>query len=147
MADHHYTECGLQNVYIGGIQMMIDDDGDEVILIPAVNVLHRVIAEGIVSHAKGMNGAEFRFLRSEMGLTQAELAVFVHKDKQTIGRWERSETEIDSVAEAVIRKIAIEKLGLKVDLAMEQLSQRSVPTAADQPIKIDVVGGNYRLAA
>ena len=147
MADHQYTECGLHNVYISGIQKMVDDDGDEVILIPSVNVLHGVIAEGIVCHGKGMNGAELRFLRAELGLTQSELAGLVHKDKQTIGRWERSETEIDSVAEAVIRKFAIEKLALNVDLGMDQLSMRSVPTADTQPIKISVVGDVYQLEA
>lgn len=145
--DHHYTECGLMNVYISGIEKMVDDDGDEVIVIPAVNDLHHIIAEGIVSHGKGISGAELRFLRSEMGLTQAELAILVHKDKQTIGRWERSETDIDGVAEALIRKLAIEKLLLKVDLGMDQLSLRSVSTAVDQPIKIHVTGSSYELDA
>ena len=123
MADHHYTECGLQNVYISGIQKMTDDDGDEVILVSAINRLHRVIAEGIVSHAKGIDGSELKFLRSEMGYTQAELAALVHRDKQSIGRWERSETEIDSTSEAVIRKLAIEKLELSVNIGMERLSK------------------------
>jgi transcriptional regulator with XRE-family HTH domain len=146
MADHHYTECGLQNVFITGISKMTDDDGDEVILVPGVNNLHRIIAEGIVSHKKGIDGSELRFLRSEMGLTQAELATLVHRDKQSIGRWERSETEIDSVAEAVIRKLAIEKIGLKVDLGMDKLSKFSVPTAEVQPININAVDeGHYEL--
>jgi transcriptional regulator with XRE-family HTH domain len=146
MADHHYTECGLQNVYISGISKMVDDDGDEVILIPGVNNLHRTIAEGIVSHTKGIDGSELRFLRSEMGLTQAELATLVHRDKQSIGRWERSETEIDSVAEAVIRKLAIEMIGLDVKLGMAELSKYSVPTAEVQPINIGIIdGGNYEL--
>lgn len=147
MAYHHYTECGLQNVFIKGITTMIDDDGDDVIQIPAVNTLHRVIAEGIVRHAKGMDGTELRFLRSEMGYTQSELAGLVHRDKQSIGRWERSETEIDSVAEAVIRKLAIEKLDLQVELGMDQLSLRSVPTAETQTIEINVVDDGYELKA
>ena len=147
MADHHYTECGLQNVFIKGITKMIDDDDDEVIQIPAVNTLHRVIAEGIVSHAKGMDGTELRYLRSEMGYTQSELAALVHRDKQSIGRWERSETEIDSVAEAVIRKLAIEKLKLRVELGMDQLSLRSVPTAETQTIVINLVDAGSELKA
>lgn len=147
MADHHYTECGLQNVYISGINRMLDDDGDEVIQILAVNSLHKVIAEGIVSHRKGMHGFELRFLRSEMGYTQSELAALVHRDKQSIGRWERSETEIDSIAEAVIRKLAIEKLLLRVELGMEQLSRRSVPTAEVQLINITVGVDGYELKA
>src|SRR5262245_49194165 len=112
MADHHYTECGLQNVFISGIEKMVDDDGDEVIQITAIHDLHRVIVEGIVSHAKGISGAELRFLRTEMGYTQAELAALVHRDKQSIGRWERGESDINSASEAIIRKLAIENLAL-----------------------------------
>ena len=133
---HHYTESGLLNVYIEGILVEVDDDGDEIVTIPAVNELHRTIALGIVSHAKGIAGEELRFLRTEMGLTQAELAALVHRDKQTIGRWERNEIEIDSSAEALLRRFAIEKLELPTETGIDELSRRSVPTADEQPIKI-----------
>lgn len=147
MAEHHYTECGLQNVYISGISKMTDDDGDEVIMVRAINELHKVIAEGIVSHRKGIDGSELRFLRSEMGYTQSELAALVHRDKQSIGRWERSEKEIDSASEVVIRMLAIEKLGLRVKLGAEQLSKSSVPTAEMQPININASKDGYELIA
>lgn len=147
---HHYTESGLLNVYISGIAVEVDDDGDQIITIPAVNELHHVIATAIVSHAKGMRGEELRFLRSEMGLTQAELATLVHRDKQSIGRWERNEIEIDSSAEALVRRMAIEKLKLPVDAGIDELSRRSIPTAEEQPIKIRKVNDNahqYELMA
>ncbi|MCJ8509520.1 helix-turn-helix domain-containing protein [Rhizobium lemnae] len=140
--DHHYTECGLMNVFISGIEVQVDDDGDEIITIPAVNELHRVIAEGIVSHPKGMSGDELRFLRTEMGLTQAELAQYVHRDKQAIGRWERGEFELDSSAEALIRRMAIEKLKLTDELGIDELSKRSVPSAQPQTIKISKVNND-----
>lgn len=141
---HHYTESGLLNVYIGGITVEVDDDGDEIITIPAVNELHHVIATGIVNHAKGISGDELRFLRSEMGLTQAELAALVHRDKQSIGRWERNEIEIDSSAEALVRRLAIEKLDLPVEAGIDELSRRSVPTAEEQPIRIRKVNDDVR---
>lgn len=147
---HHYTESGLLNVYIDGIVVEVDDDGDEIITIPAVNELHQVIALGIVNHAKGISGDELRFLRSEMGLTQAELGGLVHRDKQSIGRWERNEIEIDSSAEALVRRLAIEKLRLPVDAGIDELSRRSVPTAEEQPIKIQKVNDDahpYELIA
>lgn len=141
---HHYTESGLLNVYISGINVERDDDGDEVITIPSVNELHHVIATGIVNHPKGISGAELRFLRSEMGLTQAEMAALVHRDKQSIGRWERSEIEIDSSAEALVRRLAIEKLDLPVEAGIDELSRRSVPTAEEQQIKIQKVNDDVR---
>ncbi len=133
---HHYTECGLMNVYISGIAIEIDDDGDEIVTIPGIHALHKIIAIGIVSHPKGISSDELRFLRSEMGLTQAELADLVHRDKQSIGRWERGEVEIDSASETLIRRMAIEKLTLPVDLGIDELSRRSVPTASRQVIAI-----------
>jgi DNA-binding transcriptional regulator YiaG len=148
--EHHYTECGLMNVYITGIGVVVDDDGDQVINIPAINELHRVIAHGIVNHEKGISGAELRFLRTEMGLTQAELSLLVHRDKQSIGRWEREEVEIDSSAETLIRRLAIEKLDLAIDAGIDELSRRSVPTAEPQTIQIRRVDNDnhtYELTA
>ncbi|MBN9036187.1 helix-turn-helix domain-containing protein [Novosphingobium sp. SCN 63-17] len=149
MSTHHYTESGLQNVFIDGLDFVIDDDGDEIITIPAVNELHHVIALGIISHKHGMSGDELRFLRTEMGYTQAELAELVHHDKQSIGRWERGEYEIDSTAEAIIRRLAIEKLNLNTDSGIDELSRRSIPTVQPQPINIRRANdnGGYQLMA
>jgi len=145
---YHYTESGLPNVYIAGLRPMTDDDGDEVITINFVNLLHREIARGIVSHEKGMSPDELRFLRTEMGITQSELAAMVHRDKQSIGRWERGECSIEGSAETVIRGIAIDRLGLdQVEGGIEQLAKSSVPTAEIQPIHINAVEGGYNLAA
>ena len=142
MIDHHYTECGLPNVIISGLHNEVDDGGDAIITIPAINELHRVIAEGIVRHDNGMSGDELRFLRTEMGLTQAELARLVHRDKQSIGRWERSEVELDSSAEVIIRMMAIEKLKLKVNLDVEEIALSTIPTVEEQPINIRAVAGD-----
>lgn len=149
VVEHHYTECGLMNVFISGIEVQTDDDGDEVIIVPAVNELHHVIAAGIIGHAKGISGEELRFLRTEMGMTQSELSKVVTRDKQTIGRWERGEIEIDSPSETLIRKLAIEKLRLE-DVGIVELSKRSIPTAETQTISIRKVennGGPYELIA
>jgi len=140
---YHYTECGLDNVYIGGLDPVRNDAGEMVITIPYINKLLRAIAEGIVSHKKGISGAELRYLRTGMELTQAELAVLVHKDKQTIGRWERCETEMDGATEAFIRSMAIEKLKLNVNLDMEEIARRSVATAQSQPIHLRFANDNY----
>ncbi len=147
MNTYHYTECGLQNVFIEGLAPVIDEEGDAVIEIPAINGLHNAIAQGIVRHEKGMSGAELRFLRTEMGYTQAELAALVHADRQTIGRWERGEFAIESTSETVIRSLAIEKLLLPYEEGLEHLARSSVPTAESQPINIRVEGDEYHLMA
>jgi transcriptional regulator with XRE-family HTH domain len=81
-----------------------------------------------------------------MGMTQAELASLVHKDKQTVGRWERAEWEIDGSSETIIRKLAVEKLNLDVDDGIDVLSQKSIATAHDQTISIIANDSSYKLA-
>lgn len=143
---YHYTESGLSNVFIQGVQVEIDDEGDQVVTIDHVNELHKVIALGIVSHEKGIAGDELRFLRTEMGMTQAELGAFVHREKLTIGRWERGEVEIDGVSEASIRRLAIEKLDLSSNSGIDELSRKSIPTAEMQPINIVANDTGYELS-
>lgn len=143
---YHYTECGLNNIVIEGLSVVVDDEGDEVVEVPYINDLHCAIASGIVLHEQGMSGAELRFLRSEIGMTQAEFAAFLHKDKQTIGRWERAESEIDGTSETMIRKLAIEKLELDISDGIDELSKKSVSTARDQTISIIANDDSYSLA-
>jgi DNA-binding transcriptional regulator YiaG len=142
MSSYHYTECGLHNVRIHNMELVTDDSGESVITIPAVNELHWLIAQAIVSHAKGMSGEELRFLRTEMGLTQAELAACVDRDKQSVGRWERGELRLDRAAETIVRRLAVEKLELSLSTGIDELARRSEPVDVIQPINITVANDN-----
>ncbi|HEX3885228.1 MAG TPA: helix-turn-helix domain-containing protein [Stellaceae bacterium] len=135
--DYRYAECGLDNVIIQGMSVVVDDAGEEVYSIPNVIGLHRTIAACIVKHARGISPKELRFLRTEMGMTQAELAEIVKKDHQTVGRWERGETVLDQNAETVIRLLAAERLGMRDGESVADMAKRSVPSAQVQIIFID----------
>ncbi len=141
MKRYHYTECGLDNVIIEGVDFVIDDNGDEVICIPAINKLHRAIAESIIRRPSAMSGKELRFLRTEMGMTQAQLAKLLHRDAQSIARWEKGEVELDGNAETVVRLLAREKLGLDIPDDVSSIAQRSTPVAGSREI---LISGNER---
>jgi transcriptional regulator with XRE-family HTH domain len=148
MDEYRYTESGLDNVIISGAGILVDDAGTEVIKIPNINGLHRVIALGIVTRNGLMSGREMRFLRSEMGMTQAELAKMIHREPLTISRWERGEMDIDANAETVVRLHAIQTLGLPVDLEVSEISGWAISQAVQKPILIDGSDpANYQLAA
>lgn len=148
MVQYRYTESGLDNVIIEGIDFLVDDAGEECISIPNVNGLHRAIAHGIVRKHSGMTGRELRFLRSEMGMTQAQLAAMVHREPLAISRWERGEHDIDSNAEALIRIAATERLRLPHDATVEEIAGWCIPSASTPPLVIDGSDpSNYRLAA
>ena len=136
-SEYHYTECGLDDVYIEQLKVIVDDHGEETIAIPYVNQLHKVIAQSIVESSSTMTGKRLRFLRTEMGLTMAELGKIVHKDQQSIGRWERGENPIDANAEALIRLIVIERLKLQPSTSAEMVSELCLPRTETKPIRID----------
>jgi hypothetical protein len=71
MNEYRYTDCGLDHVCITDALFL---GGADAVHIPNVNGLHRAIALGIVTRGSMMDGREMRFLRTELGMTQAELA-------------------------------------------------------------------------
>lgn len=135
---YRYTESGLDNVYVHGADFVTDDAGETVITIPNISGLHRAIATAIVMKTASMTGKELRFLRTEMGMTQAELAAIVHREPLAISRWERGEVEsIDTNAETLIRLHAREALGLEVTASVKDISAWSVPSASTPTLDID----------
>lgn len=138
MAVYRYIESGLDDVFIEGVNFHADDKGEDVITIPNVRGLHRAIAKAIVTKTSSLTGKELRFLRTEMGMTQAELAAIVHREPLAISRWERGEVgEIDANAEALIRLHASEVLALKIETTVKQIVGYSVPNANTPPLRID----------
>ena len=145
MTTYHYVECGLVNVFVEGLEPMIDDNGEEVIRIPQIALLHLEISMGIILQDGSISGNELRFLRTEMGMTQSDLARVVHRDKQSIGRWERNEASLEPNAEIVIRGLAIERLDLQADVSIEDHSRRSIPSAGLDDIRIRAENESYKL--
>ena len=137
MEEYLYTESGLDNVIVTGAQILVDDVGEGCVTIPNVNGLHRTIASGIVYRHSSMAGKELRFLRTEMGMTQAELATLVHREPLAVSRWERGESPIDSNAEALIRLHAVQELGLDQAATVEQIAGWCVLSAKTPPLVID----------
>jgi transcriptional regulator with XRE-family HTH domain len=138
MSNYRYTESGLDNVIIEGVSFCADDSGADTITIPNVNGLHKAIATALVQKPGGMTGPELRFLRTEMEMTQAELAKVVNREPLAISRWERGEVEqIDANAEALIRMLAKEVLELPIQATVRDITGWSVPSAQTPALRID----------
>ncbi|NBX07444.1 MAG: helix-turn-helix domain-containing protein, partial [Proteobacteria bacterium] len=129
MNPYHYTECGLDNIIIEADLIAIDDKGEKIVTIPAIGQLHNIIAQGLVAQENALSGTEIRFLRTEMGMTQAELAQLLHRDTQTVGRWERGEVALDATQDIFIRQLAAEKLQLFIEKSVERQSRKVTPKA------------------
>jgi len=68
----HYTECGLDNVYLAGIEVETDPTtGEEEPIIPELEDLHDCIFISLVSKPGPLTGREVRYLRRHLLWTQA----------------------------------------------------------------------------
>lgn len=141
---YRYVECGLDNVLLQGLPVVIDDFGEEVITIPNVNILHRLLVVEVATKDGRLNGKEIRFLRTEMGMSQAELAALVGRDPQSIGRWERSEKSPEQAIEMIIRISALEHVESEHP-SIEEIASWTAERATEPPILIDAHDpNNYR---
>ena len=127
---YRYTECGLDNVFLRDLPVCKDMAGEDTITIPFINQLHTVLRLGLAVKDTGLDPKEVRFLRTELGLTQAELAEVVHKAAQPIGRWE----------------MTLESLGQ--EMPVREIAVKSVPSATPASHIIDASNPrDYRLLA
>ena len=113
---HHYRLSGLDYVYlVNGFQYHETEYGPGV-SIEDIHGLHRAIAQDIVTDRAHLSGAEVRFLRKEMDLSQAGLAVMLGVDAQTVARWEKGQTDVTGPADRLIRILYLEHLGGNPDV-------------------------------
>ncbi|MBF5094515.1 hypothetical protein F1643_08485 [Azospirillum sp. INR13] len=67
---HHYTMCGLDNVYLENGYVQKDTEDGPVVSIEDLDGLHRAIANDIADKKGRLTGRELRFLRSVLRLSQ-----------------------------------------------------------------------------
>lgn len=101
---YQYSECGLDYVYlVNGFNRVPIEDGQTVTVIEDVDGLHFAIRNYVVGMPRRLTGAEIRFLRKEMDVSQRQLALVVGVEEQTVSLWERGAHEIPQAAELVLR--------------------------------------------
>lgn len=86
---YHYTACGLDNVWLtNGYVEKATAYGKAVAVVNA-DELHALLGCDLVKKKVKLSGKEMRFLRVQMGLSQAGLASLHGVTEQAISLWER----------------------------------------------------------
>ncbi len=107
---YHYTECGLDNVYLAnGFKFEESPDGRQLV-IKDIDGLHQTIGRLLIREKKDLTGSEIRFLRHEMLMSQMVLARLLDVGEQAINRWERGKSGVPKPAEALIRLLYAEHI-------------------------------------
>lgn len=144
---YHYLECGLRNVWLtNGYEEHKTPYGAGV-SIHNVDELHREIGRGLVSKVGKLTGAEMRFLRQDMGLSQSKLALMLGNDAQTIAIWEKSGRQ-PKMADRFVRALYREKQDGNAHII--QMIERMVDSdlvEANARLTLQQNDGGWKLAA
>lgn len=132
---YHYIESGLDNIWLEDGYQVHETQYGTGISIEDTEGLHRAIGEWLVSLPKKFTGAELRFIRLEMELTQRDLAELLGTDEQSLRRWEKARDKpFNGSADRLLRALYTEYLDGRSSIRtiidrLTSLDQIEQPTA------------------
>lgn len=101
---YHYTECGLDNVYLKNVQVRLCAHCKEKSLrLARLTQLHATIARAVAMQPCPLRGQDVRFLRKQLGYSQKEWATFLRTDVSTLSRWENDQQPIGVQSDSLMR--------------------------------------------
>lgn len=108
---YHYKEIGLRNVWLANGYRTIDTEYGKATAIEDVEGLHQTISKSMATSKPRLTGAEFRFLRKELCLSQAGFGDLFGLQAQTVALWERGKQRVPKWADRMIRVLYLESIG------------------------------------
>ena len=108
---HHYRECGLTNIHLLNGFTYKETRHGRVVSIQDMDGLHRAIGTHLAKEKRALTGAELRFFRIELGLSQTMLGMLLGKTGQSVASWEKGQSRIDATADRVVRLLYNQQTG------------------------------------
>ncbi len=106
---YHYTECGLDNVWLENGFVERDTPYGKGIAVRNADDLHAQIAKSIAHGKKKVSGKELRFLRCLLGLSQDNFGKTAGVSEQAVSLWERT-GKVPKNADFIIKMLVMGKL-------------------------------------
>ena len=127
---YHYTECGLPNVYLA--------NGRPSLALQEIDGLHSAIGKLLVQKTRALDGAEVRFLRTEMGMFQEALGERLGVCKRTVLRWEKQRSRIPAEADLSLRLLYLQFLECPCPReALERVMTTGNKSSRSEPIVLE----------
>ena len=100
---------GLSNVYLeDGYEQRNTSEGP-VLIVRDIPALYAAIGDAL-ARKRDLTGAELRFLRKRLELSQAELAEHLMVSEQTVSLWERGRVGVPSSQSLLLRILYLERV-------------------------------------
>lgn len=101
----HYQSCGLENIWLRNGYETRETAYGEATAINDLEGLHNTIGLFITENEPMLSGAEIRFLRKELELSQTALGQALGVSEPTIRNWESARQAITAPADRMLRLI------------------------------------------
>jgi putative zinc finger/helix-turn-helix YgiT family protein len=103
---YHFTESGLDWVYLKGVlHGHCDDCDDDVVELPNPGDLLELIAQTILTAERPIHATEIRFLRGLIGWSQENLGAALGLQRLAITRWETGKAKPDYQIDLLLRRV------------------------------------------
>lgn len=103
---YHYTQCGLDWVYLDGVkQARCDACDDSFAAIPNEEHLLELIAKMVLANMRPLQAQEIRFLRGLIGWTQEKLATEIGVQRLAVVKWEAGTANLGHRVDLILRGV------------------------------------------
>lgn len=126
--NYRYTESGLSFVTLTGVEVRrCGQCGEEEVVIPRIEDLHRAIALSVIRRSPHFKPEEIKFLRKYLGWSGADYARRMGVTSETVSRWEKGVLPMGTTADRALR------LAVAVGFPTRDYSLDTLATLKDQP--------------
>lgn len=140
-----YTTCGLDNVWLAnGFKVKATRHG-KAVAVNDVDGLHELIAQTLIDKPGRLTGKEFRFLRTQLGLSQEALGVMLDFSENAVSLWERKDV-VPAACDQWLRMSVLAKLEGNAKLADAIARTQSAHKLIYQKYVVKEVNGKRTLS-
>ena len=105
---YHFERCGLDNVFLAGIDLHICDRCNFAYpIIPRIQDLHRTIASILIEKRAALEGQEIRYLRKWIGMEAQAFAEILGLRPEHLSKVENGKLPLGAAAERLTRVYAM----------------------------------------
>jgi DNA-binding transcriptional regulator YiaG len=99
---YHYTDGGLRNIWLANGYERMETPYGMAITIQDLPGLSRAVCKALIRKNSKLTGAEFRYLRQAMLMSQASLGRMLGRTDQAIAGWEKN-SKVPKFADQMLR--------------------------------------------
>lgn len=143
--NYHYTDSGLSNIWLANGYEAVKTNYGEGVIIHDLEGLHRAIGQ-MLSRKSRLTGAEVRFLRKEMELSQRGLGELLGVTDQAVAKWEKH-GQVPKTADRMLRLIYLEHVGGNVPIVATIDRINHTDRQNYERIVAETSAGSWKLAA